>query len=112
MPPPFWIHRDSTLQNPQPARLEADHGYGVVFDLHEWMVDVAPIAEDLFGWAHQPQQKVDIVRCLIHQYTATFGVPSAAPGVPAVVRLITPHLAEGFTEDNVRPEFALIERLT
>ena len=88
------------LRMPNPPEREPDDGHRVVLDLDVRVIDVRPVAEDLFGRAHAPQQEVDVVRRLVHQHAAALGVPAAAPGVPAVVGLGTPHLAVRLAEDD------------
>ncbi len=75
------------------------------------MIEIGPVAEDLFGRTHEPQQEVDVVRRLVHQHATAFSVPAAAPGVLLVVRRVAPHLGHRLAEQQARAHLALVNRL-
>src|SRR2546421_7026658 len=58
------------------------------------MVDVGPLALDLGGRPHEPQEHVEVVRRLVDEYAAAFSVPAAAPRVGAVVARVAPAIHE------------------
>ena len=75
----------------EPAGFETQQGQRGVLDLDGRMIDVRPPAGEFQHLvAHHPEEEVDMMGCLIDEDAAAFGVPTSAPRVGAVVRLVSP----------------------
>ncbi len=85
---------------------EADRGDGRVLDLDIRMVDVVPNACDLFGRAHEPREKIELMGSLVDEDSAAFHRPRAAPGIGVVIGLVAPsehcHLGYGWFSQRAR----------
>src|SRR5262245_39327532 len=69
----------------QCSHLKANDRFCCILDFNIGVIQIGTTAKELVNRSHEPLQNVQLMRCLIHQHTATLADPSSSPSIALVV---------------------------